>query len=548
MNYKNSVKQIILPIVLALVLVGGYLLGKASAPSREGTAGNRLFIYPQTNKIDALLNLIEEEYVDTINKNELVESLIPEILKNLDPHTVYIPAEDLQEANQELEGNFGGIGVQFSMQDDTVMVISVVSGGPSEKLGIIPGDRIIKVNDSLIAGVGLGSDKVVGMLRGDMGTKVKVGVLRRDRPELIDFEITRGSIPVYSVDVSYMITDSIGYIKVSRFGRNTYQEFLTALARLKAYNCQSLVVDLRGNSGGYLDIAISMTNEFLNKGDLIVYTEGKSSPRQDVFANGLGSCRDIRLTVLIDEFSASASEIFAGAIQDNDRGLLVGRRSFGKGLVQQQIALPDGSAIRLTVARYFTPSGRGIQKPYENGVEDYHLDILSRFEHGEFYEADSIEFDKSLEFSTVNGRRVFGGGGVMPDVFVPRDTTAFSDYYFEIRDKGVLYQYALKYADDNRIQLQRFETAEALKTHLDQQALIEDMVRFAGSQGVEFNTNDFNRSKRLMEVELKAYIARNILDNDGFYPIIGGIDEVLKMAIQEIQAGHDIQQFSESEK
>lgn len=252
--------------------------------------------------------------------------------------------------------------------------------------------------------------------------------------------------------------------------------------------------------------------------------------------------------MLIDEFSASASEIFAGAIQDNDRGLLVGRRSFGKGLVQQQIALPDGSAIRLTVARYFTPSGRGIQKPYENGVEDYHLDILSRFEHGEFYEADSIEFDKSLEFSTVNGRRVFGGGGVMPDVFVPRDTTAFSDYYFEIRDKGVLYQYALKYADDNRIQLQRFETAEALKTHLDQQALIEDMVRFAGSQGVEFNTNDFNRSKRLMEVELKAYIARNILDNDGFYPIIGGIDEVLKMAIQEIQAGHDILEFSESEK
>ncbi len=545
MRYNNSLKQVVLPFLFALVLAGGFILGQLWAPSGEGKTSNRMFIYPQTNKIEALLNLIEDEYVDTVRKADLVEGIIPEILKNLDPHTVYIPQENLKEANQELEGNFGGIGVQFSMQDDTVLVISVVSGGPSEKLGIIPGDRIITVNDSLIAGQDMGSDKVVGMLRGELGTKVKVGIMRRDRPKLIDVEITRGTIPVYSVDVSYMVTDSIGYIKVSRFGRNTYQEFLTAMARLKAHNCQSVVVDLRGNSGGYLDIAISMTNEFLGKGDLIVYTEGKSSPRQDVFANGLGSCQDMGVTVLIDEFSASASEIFAGAIQDNDRGLIVGRRSFGKGLVQQQIPLPDGSAIRLTVARYFTPSGRGIQKPYVNGVEDYHRDILARFEHGEFFERDSIDLDESLQFNTRNGRLVFGGGGVMPDVFVSRDTTAFSDYYYRLRDQGIIYQYALKYSDDHRLQLQRYDKVEALLNHLNKASLLNGLLAFAREKGIAYNDKDFRRSQQYIEVELKAYIARNILDNAGFYPVFHQIDEVLKVAVSEIKVGNDVLVFGE---
>jgi carboxyl-terminal processing protease len=539
MQYKNSLKQIILPVVLALVLVIGFFLGKILSQGGSQTGASRLFIYPQSNKIEALLNLIEEEYVDTIRKRDLVELIIPEILKNLDPHTVYIPAEDLQTANQELEGNFGGIGVQFSLQNDTVLVISVVSGGPSEKLGIIPGDRIITVNDSVIAGVSLSSDKVVGMLRGEMGTKVNVGILRRDRSDLIDFEITRGMIPFYSVDVSYMVTDTIGYIKVSRFARNTYQEFLTAMARLKAHNCQSVIVDLRGNSGGYLEVAISMTNEFLAKGDLIVYTEGKSSPRQNVYANGLGSCQNVGVTVLIDEFSASASEIFAGAIQDNDRGLVVGRRSFGKGLVQQQIPLPDGSAIRLTVARYYTPSGRCIQKPYVNGVEDYHRDIIARFEHGEFFERDSINMDDSLQYNTRSGRLVFGGGGVMPDVFVPRDTVGFTDYYYQLRDKGVIYQFALKYSDDNRLHLQRFETVESLKKHLDTQAIAPKLVRFATELGVRYNASQFSKSQKYIEVELKAFIARNILDNDGFYPIMHETDEMVKMAVKEIREGND---------
>ncbi|WP_044117832.1 S41 family peptidase [Alkaliflexus imshenetskii] len=539
MRYKNSLKQIVLPVVLALVLIVGFFIGKIWTPGHPQASGSRLFIYPQTNKIEALLNLIQDEYVDTIDKNDLIEKIIPEILKNLDPHTVYIPAQDLKTANQELEGNFGGIGVQFSMQNDTVMVISVVSGGPSEKLGIIPGDRIITVNDSTIAGVNMNSDNVVGMLRGEMGTKVNVGILRRDRPELINFEITRGSIPVYSVDVSYMITDSIGYIKVSRFARNTYQEFLTAMARLKAHNCQNVIIDLRGNSGGYLDVAISMSNEFLGKGDLIVYTEGKSSPRQNVYANGAGSCQNVGVTVLIDEFSASASEILAGAIQDNDRGLVVGRRSFGKGLVQQQIPLPDGSAIRLTVARYYTPSGRCIQKPYENGVEDYHRDILARFEHGEFFERDSILLDESLRYQTRGGREVYGGGGVMPDVFVPRDTSALTDYFFALRDRGLIYRFALQYTDDNRLQLQRFETVTALKKHLDSQPITEQLIRFATRQGVPFNETQYRRSLQQINVEVKAYIARNILDNDGFYPVFHEIDEMVKTAIREIRAGND---------
>lgn len=548
MSYKNSLKQIVLPLALAAVLAGGIFIGKTFSSPGEVAQGNRLFIYPQSNKIDAVLRLIEEQYVDTVDKAGLTESLIPEILKNLDPHTVYIPMEDVKEANQELEGNFGGIGVQFSMQNDTVMVISVVPGGPSEKVGIIPGDRIITVNDSVIAGKGIDTDEVVGMLRGELGTKVKVGILRRDRTGLLDFEITRGNIPVTSVEVGYMITDSIGYVKVSRFARNTYQEFLTALARLRAYNCQNLIVDLRGNSGGYLDIAISMVNEFLPKGSLIVYTEGKASPRQDVYANGLGSFKEMRLTVLIDEFSASASEIFAGAIQDNDRGLIVGRRSFGKGLVQQPFNLPDGSSIRLTVARYYTPSGRGIQKPYTNGVEDYHRDIIARFEHGEFFERDSIEFDTSLEFYTVNGRKVFGGGGVMPDVFVARDTSGFSDYYFQIRDKALLYQFALKYSDDNRIQLQRFETVDALEKHLDKENVLSGLVMFASEHGVIYNEKNFRQSKELMGTELKAYIARNIMDNMGFYPIIAQVDEILKVAVNEILAGNDVLVFEGKDK
>ena len=538
MRYKNSFKQVLLPIVFALILLVGIFIGKLFSPSGSKTSEGRLFIYPQGNKVESLLRLIEEEYVDTVDAAKLQEDIIPEILKHLDPHTVYIPKDDLKEANQELEGNFGGIGVQFSVQNDTILVISVISGGPSEKLGILPGDRIVTVNDSVMAGNKISSDDVVRMLRGELGTRVNVGIKRSGRPGLLDFEIVRGNIPVYSVDISYMITDSVGYIKVSRFARNTYQEFLTAMAKMKSHNCQNLILDLRANSGGYLDVAISMSNEFLEKGDLIVYTEGKSSPRQNVYANGTGTCRNIGVTVLIDEFSASASEIVAGAIQDNDRGLVVGRRSFGKGLVQQQIPLYDGSALRLTVARYYTPSGRCIQKPYSNGVEDYHHDLITRFEHGEFFVRDSIQLNEELRFETKGGRVVYGGGGVMPDVFVPRDTSSYSDYYYRLRDKGIIYQFALKYSDDHRLTLQRYETVDELTKYLNSKNFAEMVVDYARGKGVVFNAAQFNQSRETIEIEAHAYIARNILDNDAFYPILHKMDEVVIKALEEIKKSH----------
>lgn len=540
MQYKNSLKHVVLPIILAIVLIVGFQLGRLGVPGISDSPGSRLLIYPQNNKMDMLLNLIEEEYVDTIYKSELIEKVIPEILKHLDPHTVYIPAEDLATANQELEGNFGGIGVQFSMQNDTVLVISVVSGGPSEKLGIIPGDRIITVNDSIIAGVNMGSDSVVRLLRGEMGTNVRVGVLRRGRNDLVNFDITRGIIPVYSVDVSYMVEDSIGYIRISRFARNTHQEFITAMARLQAHGARSVIVDLRGNSGGYLDVAISICNEFLSRGDLIVYTEGRSSPRQDVHANGTGAFQDMGVTILIDEFSASASEILAGAIQDNDRGLIVGRRSFGKGLVQQQIPLPGGSAIRLSVARYYTPSGRSIQKSYDVSFEEYHRDILTRFEHGEFFERDSIVTDPARRYKTRGGRAIYGGGGVMPDIFVPRDTTEFSDYFFNLRDQGIIYRFALQYTDDNRAELQKFNSVDALEEHLANQPLTRQLVRFASQQGITFNEQQYRISQRRINIEVKALIARNLFDNEGFFPIFNSIDEMVLAAIEETRAAKEI--------
>jgi carboxyl-terminal processing protease len=532
---SNSKRHIYLPVILAVTLVAGMFIGRITFTGGNGESGRRIMLNAESGKIDRIINLIDEQYVDSIDRNKLVETVIPEILQKLDPHTVYIPPKDVEAANQVLDGNFGGIGVEFSMQNDTVMVISVISGGPSEKVGILPGDRIITVNDSVIAGVGTVNTDVVNLLRGDIGTSVNVGIERRKRDELLEFQITRGNIPLYSVDVSYMLTDSIGYVKVNRFARNTHQELLSGLAKLKANNCQHIIMDFRGNSGGYLDIAIKMVNEFLEEDAMIVYTVGASSPRQDVYATGAGSCKDIDVTVLIDDFSASASEIFAGAIQDNDRGLVVGRRSFGKGLVQQQYSLTDGSALRLTVARYYTPSGRSIQKPYDNGIEDYYSDIIHRYQHGEFFEKDSISVNDSLVYETVNGRIVYGGGGIMPDVFVPRDTTNHTQYYFRLHETGSIYKFALSYSDLNREKLSRFETVEALKTYLDNQPIGKELVDFASSEGVKFDKQQYNISKVLIVLETKAYIARNILDNEGFYPIIHRQDEVLQKAMDLIE-------------
>ena len=534
MSYNNSKRQIFQPILLALILVLGIFIGYVVMPGKMGKK-NPLVIYPQTNKIESILNLIDEEYVDTVNTQELQEELIPELLKKLDPHTVYIPAKNLQNVNEELSSGFSGIGVQFNIHKDTVMVVAVISGGPSEKVGILPGDRIVSVNDSLIAGNGIKNPKVLELLRGKKGTRVKVGVIRRNLKEPLQFDITRGEIPMYSVDVSYMVTDEIGYIKVSRFAANTYGEFLTALAKLKASSCKKVIIDFRGNSGGYLDVAINLCNEFLKDGDMIVYTEGKSNPRQEVHANGRGTCQETEVAVLIDEFSASASEIFAGAIQDNDRGMIVGRRSFGKGLVQNQIPLRDGSALRLTISRYYTPAGRCIQKPYENGTEEYYKDIIKRYEHGEFFELDSIDVNDSLTYKTKEGRTVYGGGGIMPDFFVPRDTTDLTDYYYRVRENGLIYRFALEYTDNNRDKVNEFTKVEELKAYLDRQPILKQFVKFATKEGIKLNKKQYQTSKHVIEVELKAYIARNIIDNDGFFPIIGEVDEVLKAAVEKLE-------------
>ena len=535
MTNRGNKRRLFMPLIFALLLITGIFIGRYLFTAQGLSGGNSLMIYPQTDKVETILNLIKKEYVDTIDIKKLEEKVIPHIIENLDPHSMYIPAKNMAEVNEELEGNFGGIGVQFSIQNDTVMVVAVISGGPSEKLGILPGDRIIKVNDTIIAGVNINNNGVMHKLRGEMGTKVKVGILRRNVIDLINFNITRGEIPLTSVDVAYKINNKTGYVKIDRFAQNTYQEFITALAQLKEENCKNIIVDLRNNSGGLLDVAFSITNEFLERDELIFYTQGKSQPRREVKANGIGACQDTKVIVLVNEFSASASEIFAGALQDNDRGLIIGRRSFGKGLVQSQIPLPDGSALRLTIARYYTPSGRSIQKPYTIGnTEDYYKDIMQRYVHGEFFEKDSIVQNDTLKYHTKSGRIVYGGGGIMPDIFVPRDTTLYTNLYYNLRASGFVYQFALKYADENRNTLKEYKDADSLLKYLNSQPVFKEFIAFAKSKKVKMDQKQLKLSESLIDIEVKAYIARNTIDNKGFYPIIHKIDNVLQRAVEEM--------------
>ncbi|MBN2519746.1 MAG: S41 family peptidase, partial [Bacteroidales bacterium] len=480
-------------------------------------------------------NYIEEEYVDTVNKNDLVEMAISEILKQLDPHSVYIPASELKELNEPLEGNFEGIGVQFNMPDDTVVVIAVISGGPSEKIGILPGDRIIYIEDSLVAGVKMKNTDIVKMLKGPKGTKVEVSIMRKGISELINFEITRDKIPLYSIDIAYMIKDDIGYIKISQFAKTTYQEFTDAIAKLNQQGMQKLVLDLRGNGGGFMDAATNIANEFLEANKLIVYTKGKSRPKRETLSNSKGNCLDKKVVVLVDEWSASASEILAGALQDNDRGTIVGRRSFGKGLVQQQTMFNDGSALRLTIARYYTPTGRSIQKPYVNGDEQYYDDLSERFNHGEFVEKDSIKLNDSLKFYTPKGKIVYGGGGIMPDIFVPYDTSGQTNYYMQVLQKGLIYRFAFDYADNNREKLAKYKNYKELEKYLDKQKLLDKFIKYAEEKGINKNPNELKASKELIYTQLKASVSRNLLDNEGFYPIISKIDVTLQKAVEIIE-------------
>lgn len=534
------------PIIASLALALGITLGvmlprenqaSNSLNSNTEISNTQVSTFPMGsnnfNKLNYLLFLLKSMYVDSIKTEELTEKIIPLVLEELDPHSTYVPKDEVEMANDDLEGSFSGIGVQFNIQNDTIMVVDVISGGPSEKVGILPGDRIIEVNDSSFVGKDINNNKVLKTLRGKKDTKVNVGIKRSSSKETLYFTITRGDIPVNSVDIAYPITPKIGYIKVSRFGANTYNEFVTELTKLKKMGCEEFMIDLRYNSGGYLHAAIKMINEFLERGELIVYTEGRSYPREDAIANGKGMFKDIKVCVLINEWSASASEIFAGAIQDQDRGVIIGRRSFGKGLVQQQMPLLDGSEVRLTIAHYYTPSGRSIQKPYEGGnLEEYEKDILNRYEHGEFFSSDSIVASDSIKYYTKNGRVVYGGGGIMPDYFVPQDTTSHTPYYTEAQNKGYIYSFAFQYSDKNRSTLKKFKEYNQLCEYLDKENINLQFYKFAESKGLTSETAGQTECADEINNILKAYICRNIIGDKAFYPILNSRDETIIKALE----------------
>jgi carboxyl-terminal processing protease len=526
---KKSKFNIILPLLFAVFLVGGMLIGNQLNRISEP---NEFAIYPRVNKISGVIDYIAQEYVDSIDRNTLIERTIPQILEQLDPHSLYIPASEVAEYNEPLEGNFSGIGVSFNMQDDTVYILSTILNGPSEKIGILAGDRIIRVNDSTVAGVNLASSDIVKMLKGKKGTRVNVTIVRRGVGEHLDFEITRDRIPITSVDIGYMLTDDIGFIMISKFSRNTHKEFIDIIEKLNNQGMQKLILDLRWNSGGYLNAATELADHFLKAGTPIVYTEGHAQPRKDILATSQGDLLDHDLIILIDEGSASASEILAGAIQDNDRGLIIGRRSFGKGLVQQQTMFSDGSALRLTIARYYTPTGRSIQKPYENGLDDYLNEVHERYDRGEFIYADSIKFADSLKYTTPGGKTVYGGGGIMPDIFVPVDTSLYTNYYMQVRNKGLLYRFALKYADKNRGNLYQFKDYREMVEYLDNQDLLGQFIAFAEENGLKESNEEIILSQHVLLVSMKAFIARFILDNEGYYPIIHQIDPTIQKSLE----------------
>lgn len=534
MSTRNSSR--FTPVIIAISVVIGILIGTFYA---KHFAGNRLgIINGSSNKLNALLRIVDDQYVDTVNMAKLVEKAMPQILAELDPHSTYIPAQNLEEVNSELEGSFSGIGIQFTIQNDTIHVNSVIQGGPSEKVGLMAGDRIVTVNDSLFVGKKVTNEKAMRTLKGPKGSQVKLGVKRATEKKLLTFNITRGDIPQNTIDAAYMLDNNLGYIQVSKFGRTTHVELLNAIAVLSHKNCKGLIIDLRGNTGGYMEAAVRMVNEFLPEGKLIVYTQGRKYPRTDEFANGTGSCQKMPLVVLIDEGSASASEIFTGAIQDNDRGTVIGRRSFGKGLVQQPIDFSDGSAIRLTIARYYTPSGRCIQRPYESGKDkNYEMDWLTRYEHGEYFSKDSIKLNENLRYSTGLGRPVYGGGGIMPDVFVPQDTTGVTSYLTEVLSKGLTIQFTFHYTDSNRDKLKQYDTEESLLNYLSKQGIVEQFIRYADSKGIKRRNILIQKSYKLLEKNLYGNIIYNMLGKEAYIKYFNTSDPTVKKAIEILEKG-----------
>ena len=528
-DYKPGV---FMPIILSGIFVLGFLIGNFynqgdSSSSILPNSDSRSF-----NKLNDVMTYIDQEYVDSIERQKLTDKLISYLLQELDPHSYYMSSEEANRMNEPLEGGFDGIGVQFRIQNDTVVVVNPVVGGPSEKLGIRAGDRIVEVDGELMAGNGVTNSKVMKMLKGPRGTKVAVGIRRNRKIDLLDFVITRDRIPTTSLDVSYMIDGKTGYIKVARFSRNTGAEFREASLTLLEAGMERLILDLRGNGGGILYSAAQMADEFLADNQLIVYTEGKSRKRENHYATSEGELEGVKVAVLIDESSASASEIIAGAIQDNDRGTIVGRRSFGKGLVQEQSNWPDGSATRLTIARYYTPTGRCIQKPYENGTDAYNEHYLERFKNGELSSADSIPVNDTLKYTTPGGKVVYGGGGIVPDIFVPIDTSGGSRYLTELFYSGQLYDFCFDYADQNRDGLAAYSDAqEFINDFKITEELLNEFVAYGESNGVMKNEEEFMRSLDIIRLRLKAGIARNIWGDPAFYPILNENDPAILKAV-----------------
>ena len=535
MEKENKKIDAFKPLLLALTLLCGILTVlqlKNNAASDKSNRG--LLFFSSSGKINQAFEFIKSSYVDSISTGVLEEEAIKGMLKKLDPHSQYIPASNFAAVNEPLEGNFSGIGVSFNMPDDTVVIVSVIPRGPSEKAGIMAGDRIIRVDDRTVAGVKMISNDIVKMLKGTTGTKVKVGIYRKGNPELLDFDLTRDRVPIFSIDAAYMITSEIGYIRVNKFSKTTFQEFSKAADTLKAGGMKKMIVDLRDNPGGIIDGAIRMSEMFLPAGKLIVYTQGNERGRNNYYSSGKNpEYSDMELVLLIDESSASASEIVAGAIQDNDRGTIIGRRSFGKGLVQEQHTFSDGSAMRITIARYYTPTGRCIQKPYNrDNNDDYFNELNVRVSHGELTQVDSIRFNDSLRYVTPGGKTVYGGGGIMPDIFVPYDTTGYSKYYATVMRRGFINRFAFDYADKNRKELLKLTDGKSLETHLKQRNILGEFIAYAATKGVARNEKDLKISGTLIENAVIAYIARNILDDKGYYPIINQMDKMVQKGVE----------------
>ncbi len=522
------------PLLLGAVLGLGLLAGQYLSRNHTASA-QQVGIQGAYDKIQDVLNYISNAYVDTVNPARLSEDAIVALLTELDPHSVFIPAEDYHTMNDPLLGKFEGIGVQFNMQEDTIMVLHVIPGGPSEKAGLQDGDRIVKVDGETVAGKNLSTMDVMRLLKGDKGSIVELDIARRGFEDLIPFTIVRDVIPTYSIDISFMPEAGIGYIRLSRFSMTTVKEFSSALDKLMDEGMEKLILDLRGNSGGYLDAAIALADELLEAGKLIVYTEGRARPKRFFYATEKGRFKNQELCILIDEGSASASEIVAGAVQDNDRGMILGRRSFGKGLVQEQLNFPDGSGVRLTVARYYTPTGRSIQRPYENGSREYHADLMARFHGGEMSNPDSIHNVDSLQYVTPEGKIVYGGGGISPDVFVGLEQDERYRYYNQLVQRGLIYRFAFQYTDKERPRLLEFGDHQAFTSRFQiRDALFNDFLEFCRKEGLEVDPEGLDFGRERIKGLMKAYIARNVYGDEGFYPIYLKMDTVYLKALEMI--------------